>query len=62
MFKYAIITKSESGDDYVYLVQSQKDLSYKQAEKWLKKNGNDCGYETIIDIIDILDDEFITIK
>jgi hypothetical protein len=62
MHKYAVITKSESGDDSVYLISSKSDLSYKKIEKWVNKNGNDPGYEEIVSIIDVLQEEFIMIK
>lgn len=62
MYKYACVTKSESGDDYVYLISSKSDLSYEKIEKWVNKNGNDPGYEEIVSIIDVLQEEFIIIK
>lgn len=58
MFKYVIITKSDSGDDYIYFLQSEKVITESKAEKWLKKEGKDPGYEYIRDFEKIEDSNF----
>lgn len=41
MKKFAIVTQSESGDDYIYFIESEKEPKIKELEKWLNKNGTD---------------------
>jgi len=55
MKQFAVVTKSESGDDYLYFVEYDKVPTDKQWDLWLIKNGNDPGYENIILIKEIKD-------
>ena len=55
MKQFAVVTKSESGDDYVYFVEHDKLPTDKQLDTWLLKNGNDPGYENIVLVEEIKD-------
>ena len=41
MKKFAVVTQSESSDDYIYFIESEKESKIKELEKWLNKNGID---------------------
>lgn len=41
MKKFAVVTQSESSDDYIYFIESEKESKIKELEKWLNKNGTD---------------------
>ena len=55
MKQFAVVTKSESGDDYIYFVEHDKLPTDKQWDTWLLKNGNDPGYENIVLVEEIKD-------
>ena len=59
--RYILATSSESGDAYIYLLESEKDLirTSSKIKKFLKNDSNDPGYEYIEDLIEITDDKFI---
>lgn len=64
MNKYILNTESESGDNYTYLLKSEKNLkeNSKELKKFLKSNqANDPGYEFIEFFEEINDSEFILI-
>ena len=41
MRKFILITKSESGDEYVYFIEHSNEPTSQQLKKWLAVNGND---------------------
>lgn len=59
MKKYVVVTQSESGDDYFYVISHTELPTYEQVNKWLLENGNDVDedegvhYECIRHIIDV---------
>jgi hypothetical protein len=65
MRKFLLITKSDSGDDYQYFIQSLTQPTRQQLIQFLIDHGNDSGegmtWENIDCLIDITDEEFITI-
>ena len=61
MNKYVLTTLSDSGDGYIYFLQSDIIITEKKAEKWLEKAGNDPGYEYIKAFVKIEDSNFIKI-
>ena len=64
MNKYLVITESESGDDYVYFIQSKKEITEdlnNDIIDWLNEEGNDPGYEDITRISKITNESFKTI-
>ena len=52
---FAVVTKSESGDNYIYFVEHDKVPTDRQWAIWLVKNGNDPEYENIVLIEEIKD-------
>jgi hypothetical protein len=65
MKKFVLVTKSESGDDYTYFINSKREPSIKQLEKFLKEHAcdkdEDRVYENIVSIEEIKEEDFITI-
>jgi len=65
MKKFVLITKSESGDDYTYFINSKKEPTGKQLEKFLKEHACDKDedevYENVESIVEIVEKDFITI-
>jgi hypothetical protein len=53
MKKFILLTKSESGDNYHYFVESPESPTKKQIKDFLWDNGNDKGYEFVTDCIEI---------
>ena len=50
MKKFAVVTQSESSDDYIYFIESEKESKIKELEKWLNKNGTDVLTENVMKI------------
>jgi len=65
MKKYAITTQSESGDDYIYFVITDKKMDANLANTFLKAHAydkdEDMVYEAVVTIKEICDDNFIEI-
>lgn len=65
MKKFVLITKSQSGDDYVYFIKHNKLPTEKQLLKFLKVNATDIDeddlYEDIESITEIKEEEFLLI-
>ncbi len=65
MKKFVLITKSESGDDYTYFINSKKEPNSKQLKKFLKEHACDKDeemvYENVVSIEEIKEEDFITI-
>lgn len=49
MPKYILTTESESGDNYLYLIDSDRilDSDHHLIKKFLKEKSNDPGYESV---------------
>ena len=62
MRKFIVTTESESGDDYVYLIKSNHELSYEELDEWLSQNCNDRDeedcYEFIVEVLEIKEEDF----
>ena len=57
MKKFVLVTRSESGDEYVYFIEHSKKPTVEQLKKWLNVNGNDIEddycYEQVSQIEEI---------
>lgn len=65
MKKFILLTKSESGDNYHYFIQSENKPTNKQLQEFLKVNASDKDdeevYEYIEELIEIPTENFYTI-
>lgn len=43
--QFVLVTKSESGDDYIYFIKNDLDPTNEQLNAWLLTNGSDCSDE-----------------
>jgi len=66
--KYVLVTKSESGDDYIYFIEHNTLPTSEELDKFLLENANDeetivTGeiYESVIMIEEITSDKFLRI-
>jgi len=63
MKKFVLTTKSESGDDYIYLIEHKKQPTMKELDKFLMINGCDMDeertYEDVVHLEEIKEFETI---
>lgn len=61
MKRFIILTKSYSGDNYHYFIESEMKPSNHQLQEFLKEHANDKDDEDVDEVIEIPTDNFFTI-
>lgn len=65
MKKFVVTTTSESGDNYIYLLEHPKEPSKTDLKKFLKKHATDKDdsrvYEAVEELLEITEDKFLKI-